>query len=202
MAAHEHNLNIPPKEASFDPSSQMRRVENLWTCFTAMKSWMDMFFSLDIFPVSTYPYIPFSVFTQLAHAVVVLFRLSTFESPNIPWDCQKVIQELNFREVLKRWKERWETVPKLAQIKENTSLEDSPWDCGSKTLLVVLNWWDTRVAPKISKDVIPSVGQDASESVVTETFGLPENVHFDGMNIDLWDDSYFRTMLESGFDSF
>ena len=57
-----------------------------------------------------------AILTQMAHCLVALYRLSTFESPDIPWDRQRVRQELDLGDIIKLIADRWEQVPAAAGI--------------------------------------------------------------------------------------
>jgi hypothetical protein len=95
------------------------------------------------------------IFNQLAHCLIVLFRLSTFESPGVQWDRKKVRQELDLGQTVKLMASRWEEVAIAAgldqglmnQIMSPTSHPDEgPWAYTRKKLLMVAHFWEIKLA--------------------------------------------------------
>ena len=98
------------------------------------------------------------IFNQLAHCLIVLFRLSTFESPGVQWDRKKVRQELDLGHIVKLMASRWEEVATVAgldqglmnQIMSPTNDSDEgPWAYTRKKLLVVAHFWETKLASMV-----------------------------------------------------
>ncbi|KAI0104065.1 putative C6 transcription factor [Hypoxylon sp. NC0597] len=88
-AAHTANsdaplLTTPGVDGSGDGSG-FERLECLWRSATAIKSWLDIFFSL---PPSQFRGLAFSFWVELARCVVVFCRLATLEDP--AWDHKAV----------------------------------------------------------------------------------------------------------------
>lgn len=78
VKAHEVAfLKTPPVVNS--PGFQ--RLDCLYACLYATKSWFDLFLSL---PPDSYIGFSISIFIQMAHCIIALFRLSTFDDPI--WD--------------------------------------------------------------------------------------------------------------------
>jgi hypothetical protein len=201
---YEHSLIVSStRDISLDHEARFHRVENLRGCFNATKSWFTKFLSLSSFPVSTYPQISLIIFAQLAHCIVALFRLSTFESPDVPWDRQVIIKEFDFGDVMKTLTKRWESVPEAAglDISLNEEIEESPWIYTRKVLLVIVNWWEVMVLPKLG---VATSGSQTPNIEVNTPAGLPrdpnnplvEPIDFAAVNLDLFDDVWMRDMLE------
>jgi hypothetical protein len=98
------------------------------------------------------------IFNQLAHCLIVLFRLSTFESLSVQWDRKNVRQELDLGQMVKLMASRWEEVATAAgldqglmnQIMSPTSDPDEgPWAYTRKKLLVVAHFWETKLASMV-----------------------------------------------------
>jgi hypothetical protein len=140
--------------------------------------------------------------------MVALFRLSTFETPGIPWDRQRVIAELNFGELIRTWAERWEGVPNAAglDINKEGENEESPWCYTRKLLLVILNWWEVKIAPKIAADTRKSGGQGTEENTAMDTTKTPGQqpmeMDFAVANLDLLDDVWMKDILGGGYEFF
>jgi hypothetical protein len=78
-------------------TSPFTRLDSLSSCLTALKSWFHLFFTI---PLSQYLNISFPFFAQLAHSIVILHRLSTFEDQS--WDLGLVKETLDIILVLKQ----------------------------------------------------------------------------------------------------
>lgn len=75
----------------------MLRLESLTSCILSLKSWFEIYLAI---PISTYIDISFPFFTQLAHCVVILHRLSVLEDPG--WDRSVVRETVDILAVLER----------------------------------------------------------------------------------------------------
>lgn len=189
-----------------DPATQMQRLEDLWACFLAVKTFFEKFFSLDAFSFKLYPEVSMAIYSQVAHCLVVLCRLSSFESADVPsWDRKKIRKELNLGAVVKMWGERWDSAPASAGL--NTDMGDSkienPWTFTSKKLKIVGKWWDAKLAAM-------EAAETESEKVVPESihpagFGIPiaqpmDGVEFAALDLEHFDDVWLRDMMAGGYD--
>ena len=203
LSLHDHCLSTS-KETSFDPDAQIRRMENLWTCFTTVKSFFNSFLSLESFPISSYPQISMTVFIQKAHCLVALFQLSTFELAGIPWDRQRVLEELNFGDVARTLADRWDKVPVSAVLNSDFRSEndESPWTFGRRAILFLLNWWETKIAPKLSKSADQGVEETLADASKTLDQQEGDTMDFAPVNLDFLDDVWMKDMLGGGFEYF
>jgi hypothetical protein len=214
LSIHEHSLSTIPKSTSSDPTDKLQRIESLWICFTAVKSWFNIFFSLEAFPLSCYTHFSMTVLTQMAHCLVALFRLSTFESADIPWDRQRVTQEMHFGNVIKLVVDRCEQVPSVVGIemapRRVVEREDGLWPEGSwlhvmNKLLVVGNVWEAKIAAIAAADAERGDGPPPEHNGVVNGFGVhgPQQMdalEFGGMDMDILDDTWIRDMLGGGYE--
>jgi hypothetical protein len=141
--------------------------------------------------------------------MVALFRLSTFECAGVQWDRQRVRRELDLREILRLWQERWEMVPAAAglDIDLKSDKEDGPWVFTFRTLLVIGKWWDARVACMIAAEQQRDAGQSVHGNGTADGVEMPqqqqmEAADFTTMNLDGWDDTWMRDILGGGYDFF
>jgi hypothetical protein len=214
LCIHEHSLSATPKSASSDPAAQLQRIESLGSCLTTVKSWFNTFFCLDTFPLSCYPHVSMAYFTQMAHCLVALYRLSTFESPDIPWDRQRVRQELDLGDIFKLMADRWEQVPPAAGIemgfrrageRGDDQWSGDPWSHTRKRVLGIGNWWEAKVATMAAADAERESGPGAEENRAVNRFGAPgqqqmEALEFGAMNMDTLDDIWIRDLLGGGYE--
>lgn len=154
IVIHEHSLDSCPASTPV-----LERIDSLWACLSATKSWFTLFFRLDIIPLFQYPQLAMPVFNQLAHCLIVLFRLSTFESPH--WERKRVRQELNLGETVKLMASRWEEVASAASLKETGAHailgaahdpDQGPWAYTRKKLLVVGHFWEMKLASMVQSE--------------------------------------------------
>jgi hypothetical protein len=148
-----------------------------------------------------------ATFTQLAHCLVVLFRLTTFEAPGIPWDKQRIVRELDFGEVVRTWANRWNEVAQLLKLNGETlaELEEYPWFCAKKTLSFILNVWETKILPKLNSETTVAVAIRTEAPKCAEALGVhsqPDDMDFSIMTTNFSDDTFIREVFEGGFEYF
>ncbi|KAF2425517.1 hypothetical protein EJ08DRAFT_700324 [Tothia fuscella] len=184
ITIHETRLNSSCLSSN-DPIVQMQRAEDLWTCFTATKTWLETFFDVGKFPLQRYPHISTAIFGNLAHCLITMFRLHTFESPGIPWDLKQVRQEMDIREVVKEWIDRWKSVPHAAGLIVD-SQEESPWSYTRKRLITIAKWWELRMAADAERE-----GLSNPESREGPGLDVPlPDFDFGAMDVEFLDDMW------------
>jgi hypothetical protein len=87
MRIHEIALSQAPDIFS---GQENRRLECLYACLNAAKSWVDVFLSI---PPVQYVGFSASTYVNLIHCFVSIYRLLTFEHPE--WDVGVVRQNLD-----------------------------------------------------------------------------------------------------------
>jgi hypothetical protein len=180
----------------------------------AVKSWFNLFFSLETFPLSSYIHFSMMPLTQLGHFLVALFRLSIFESPDIPWDRRRVRQEMNFGDIVQLIVDRWEQVPEangiemvpgMAKVTKDGVWSEPSWFHAMKRVLVVRSLWEAKVAAMTVADADRAGGLKPEESEGVNGLGEPgmqqmDGMEFGGMNVDLLDDAWIQDILGGGYD--
>ncbi|KAE9373028.1 hypothetical protein N431DRAFT_544205 [Stipitochalara longipes BDJ] len=214
LTIHERSLTCTPKSNSSDSSDKLQCTEYLWTCFIAVKSWFNTFFSLEAFPLSCYTHISMLPLTQMAHCLVALFRLSTFESPGVPWDRQRVRQEMDFGDIVQLIVDRFDKIPQASgievspgrvEVTEDGQKSEQSWFYEMRRILVVRPLWEAKVAAMtgVIAERTGGLGPQ-NNSAVNECGGLGmqqmDNMDFGGMNVDMLDDNWIRDMLGGGYD--
>jgi hypothetical protein len=195
ITIYETSLNFPTLQVpSVDPSPNMKRVDDLWSCFTATKAWVDTFFSHETIPISLFPQVSMTIFTQLAHCLIILCRLSTFESPSVPWDCKKVRGQLDLGYLLKIWCESWDGVPEAAGlILDSDEISVSPWVYTKKKLQPIANWWEMKLAAEAEKEAATLNGTD--DRVAADLQFQTGGPDFITVNSDFWDESWMTDIF-------
>jgi hypothetical protein len=201
LCIYEHNLTLSPtKDQSSDSYNQIERIEGLWACVNVIKNFYSTFFDDVFFPISMYPYLSMTAYVPLAHCIVALFRLSTFESPDIAWDRQRIVkEELDFAKMVSTWQERWARVVEEAGLITESDEED-PWRITGRTLSVMLNIWHTKILPKITstENAVVLEGLTSIDAASMPNLQTVDGVDFANMNLDYLDDRWINDILTGG----
>jgi len=116
------------------------RIESLYSVLEATKKWFEIYF---IFPPAHY--IRFSVWvsTQLAHCIVLLYRLSTFDHPG--WDRSLVRETCNLSVVIN------DVINNMIQVKAAAGLEYDDdlshvkrFEVSVRLLTRINAWWQSK----------------------------------------------------------
>jgi hypothetical protein len=142
-----------------------------------------------------------AIFAQLSHCLVVLFRLSTFESPNVPWDTQRIRQELDLGKLVELWAERWDGIPAAAGLETNTMSDkgDDPWSFTKRKLFGIAKWWEAREG-KVAAISAAEAEKDGSHGVdhgTVDGFGEQQmdTMDFTALSMDMFDDVWMGGLL-------
>lgn len=142
---HTANSNEPllatPGNSSSTNMTGFERLECLWRSVNAIKSWLDIFFTL---PPITLSGLSFLLRAQLARCLVVLYRLSTLEDPS--WDRQAVRSTVDLILVLDRVADKLDIASR--EIGEQSS--DEIFAQFSRVMRTFRGWASTKIAPEES----------------------------------------------------
>ncbi|MCJ1477006.1 hypothetical protein MMC13_005677 [Lambiella insularis] len=89
----------------------LERLEILYNCLTATKSFIHEYFEV---PVTSYHFRTFVIHAQLAHAVIVLSKLTFYDEH--PWDTKHVISTLSLMKTLERVSELYEEAEQTTKV--------------------------------------------------------------------------------------
>lgn len=160
---------------------------------------------------------PMSLMAQMAHFLVALYRLSTFERPGVSWDRQLVRQEVDLGVMISLLTEKWGGVPAAAGIDTSGPGVHNIWMLTNRMLGKIANWWEMKVvapaaaAAAAAADAESRCGQDLT--IGHENTGgndglngfgaqgqLPmQDIDFGATNMDLLDDVWMRDLLAGDF---
>lgn len=213
LTLHEHSLSATPKSTSPDPTIQLQRIESLWNCLNAVKSWFETFFCLEKSFALSYVHYSMAMVTQMGHNLMALFRLSTLEAPDIAWDCQRLRRELDLGEIVKRIIDSWEQVPQAVGIDMKSIRESQSGDAQARNrpcyyairvLYVVRSCWETKVAAMAAADAEHNGASGVGNDGIMNEFGTSglqqaDTWDFGAMNMDMLDDAWMRDIL-GGYD--
>jgi hypothetical protein len=129
-----------------------RRIESLWACANATKSWIGVF--LSITPAQ---YVGFSALTysNMTHCFLSVYRLSTFEHPD--WDRAFCIEHIDVSSFLKEGERNF------AQVKEAAGLDVDSEDVDSFSMMAsriqaIQKLWHATNASRATSTTEPFTG--------------------------------------------
>lgn len=136
--------------------------------------WFELFLTLS--PM-TFLGLPMSVNSQLAHCLVALSRLSSFNHPE--WDLKLVRQTVNFSDIIEKVADKF-TQSKIA-LNLNPTNQEEPHSFfeAIRRLHSIKDWWKAKLAAEESS------GQE--KAAVDQMFA--------GVPMDFSDDAWLRDML-------
>jgi len=164
-------------------ATDFQRLDCLYTCLHAVKNWFDIFLSI---PPARYVGVSMAEFTQMAHCMIALYRLSTFEWPD--WDRGLVRNYASLSMILDQ------LVANFAQVKATVDLDKGIVDnidvfsITSRTLNHIKTWWDPKVAGESLRSDAPAMDETMGEA-----------------SMDLLDDAWLQDVFGTGpyrFESF
>lgn len=215
LSIHEYSLTANDHLASSDPTAKVQRIEGLWVCLETVKAWFNTFFSLEAFPLSCYLHLSMAIFSQLARCLVTLYSLSTFAAVGVPWDRQRVAQELNLGAIIKLIADRWELVLPAAGIEQgsrqslrncnNGQIPEDPWSNTKKKVSDIGKWWEAKVAAMYAADLDKRNGVSVDSSI-SQSAEQPEQQDVDNMfeygpvDMEMVNDNWLRDLMGGGYD--
>jgi hypothetical protein len=154
---------------------------------------------------------------QMAHFLVALYRLSTFECPGVSWDRQLVRQEVDLGVMINLLTEKWGQVPAAAGIDTTGPGVHNIWMLTNRMLGKIAHWWEMKVvapaaAAAAAADAESRLGgqnltighENSGGNEGLHGFGaqgqLPmQDIDFGATNMDLLDDVWMRDLLAGDF---
>ncbi|KAF9880075.1 hypothetical protein CkaCkLH20_02029 [Colletotrichum karsti] len=168
------------------------RLDILYACLHAVKSWFEHFFTL---PPAAYYAIPFPFFAQLSHCTIALYRLTVLEDP--VWDRQSVRNTLDLISTLDEVAERFTRVCSEAGLNIDVE-EGNAFAKAVKTIKGLRGTWETTLGPLIPP-ATTTAGADAGVAGVLGAGAPPPagvgDVEFSQLGLDLMDNRWFTDMF-------
>lgn len=177
---HEIAFSDPTKDHK---GIEPLRIGSLYTVLEATKNWFDIY--LD-FPPAHYVRFPLWISTQLAHAIVTLYRLSIFDHPG--WDQTLTKETCNLSEVIDAVTHR------MTQVKLAAGLvyDDEPshtriFEVNVRKLTFIKTWWHSKdnsqrhdpSAAAPASETADKDAMDASGDAWLNDFLMMENFQFE-----------------------
>ena len=138
------------------------RIEALYMALEATKKWFDVYFT---FPPAHYIRFTIATTTKIAHSMLMLYRLTTFEHPG--WDRDLVRQVCGFAEVLNMVTERMEQVPSAAGLDySGDSSHMKQFDANARKMAVIRSWWQAKESAQIPPPSSRPLGRSEATGTV------------------------------------
>lgn len=144
-----------------------QQLKSLYACIESIKSWFDVFFTI---PPAAYIGFPFSIFSQLVHCLVTLYRLSTLNDP--AWDKNGVCKTADLLLILDHVINNMEQVKTLAGLDNNDSPEGDIFSRTAKLFRSIRPEWEAKLSPDdLMVSTIPTP-QNAGETDLPEVLPM------------------------------
>ena len=109
-----------PKSQDEAGAVDLQRLEELDSLLTTVERWLEARSKISAFDSLG---ITFTISSQLAHSVIVLFRLSTLDEPG--WDKQEVRKRADLYDVLERTAQAYESLIRVHGMVDDTGTGES-----------------------------------------------------------------------------
>lgn len=155
-----------------------------------------------------------AIFSQLARCLVTLYSLSTFVVAGIPWDRQRVMQELDLGDIITLIAERWERVLPAAGVEQgprqssqngNGQIAEDPWSNTRRKVSDIGKWWEEKVAAisTAESDRISGPNLESNMTQNAESSGQQHaNDIFEYWPVDaeMLNDNWLGDLMRGGYD--
>ena len=162
---------------AFDSGYQ--RLDSLWASLQATKNWFDLFLQI---PPAEYVAIPFALYSQFAHCIVALSRLSTYEHPD--WNFKLARNSCSMSSILDDIIDRFLRVKSEARLEPNNPVDTDIFSSNARRLGAIKQWWET----KLAAEELASAENQLEESTTHDPM-------LSGPPIDFSDDGWLRDLM-------
>lgn len=113
-----------------------------------------------------------SIFYQLAHAIITLYRLSTFEAAG--WDQRLARDTVNYSDIL------GEVVKRMKQVKEAAGLDIGiqesldVYSLASHRFQTIEEWWDVKIALETAPPALNDEARDETYAACVDDLWLKD----------------------------
>ena len=155
------------------------QLKCLYACVESIKSWFKVFFTI---PPIAYIGFPFSIFSQLVHCLVTLYRLSTLSDP--AWDKNGVQKTVDLLPIVDQVIDNMEQVATVARLDNNASTERDVFSRTAKLFRSIRLKWEAKLRP---------------EDVMVSTLSTPQNANetsfLEPLPVDFTDNDWLTDFL-------
>lgn len=142
------------------------RIESLYSALEATKKWFDIYFT---FPPAHHVRFTIATTTQLAHSIIILYRLETFDHPG--WDRELVRQVCNLTDILNAVTERMTQIQSAAGLEfDGDPSHTSIWELNVRKMTFIKTWWQVKENAELLR---PPSAPPASEAARAIPLAIP-----------------------------
>jgi len=185
---HLHSTTLTVNEVEFSKlptlsnCSDFYRLEALYVSLNAVKSWFDIFFSI---PTTAYVGFPFSIFSQLIHCLISLFKLSTLEDP--AWDKGIVRETADVHSILNQ------IILNMQEANDWYNAEGGVFTKAAEAFGTIRSRWRVKLGlPIIPPGYLPGLMANGEE-----VMGQPSVAMEDVMSMELPEEWWFSDVFAS-----
>jgi hypothetical protein len=157
LSIHEIPLSSTPPTSS---APNFEQAEAFFACARAAKNWFDIFLRT---PPASWVGFSMTIFTQLAHCIITLHRLSTFEAAG--WDQRLARDTIDYSTILGA------VIKGMKQVKEaaglDVGIEESldVYGLTSHRFQTIKEWWDAKIALEAAP---PALNDELKDEMYTD----------------------------------
>ena len=142
LSVHEIVLSTGPATLS---AHDFKRTESLFACLRAIRSWSELILEV---PAARYVAFSISIFTQIAHCIITLYRLLTFESAD--WDIGLAKETVDWSALLGSIIDRMKQVKTAAGLDAGRPENLDVYHATAQRLHIIKEWWDAKMAAEVA----------------------------------------------------
>ncbi|KAL0944843.1 C6 transcription factor [Colletotrichum truncatum] len=164
-----HEIALSTRTGACVPANlpDVARLDILYACLHAVKSWFEHFFTL---PPASYYAIPFPFFAQLSHCTVSLYRLTVLEDP--VWDRASVRNTIDLIATLDEIGDRFMRV--FVEAGLNVDVEEgNAFAKAVKTISGLRNTWAATLGPIVNPATTAVANPGVGGAAVLGGSGVP-----------------------------
>ncbi|KAI0873121.1 hypothetical protein GGS24DRAFT_464915 [Hypoxylon argillaceum] len=163
--------------------AQIQRLRDADATLTTIENWLAVFFEMPLFD---WIGINVDVFAQFTHCLVVLFKLTTLETPG--WDLEEVQRRANVFEILDRAAETVDRVPATLGIVDAEGLR--------RGLLFKTSYLFRAIKTLFLAEMGPQKQQQSLPAAEGGSLGFVDDGYFpDDFLTSLWDEPWLSDIL-------
>ncbi|UZP41490.1 hypothetical protein NXS19_009306 [Fusarium pseudograminearum] len=136
-----------------------QRIESMYACLRAIRTWYDVFFSI---PAEEVAGVPFAVYIQLSQVQIALYRLTTSEDP--AWDKEVVRHTADLLVLLDQVIEFFTRIDSVYRMKTSAG-EETVFLMGAKIMRNIRNSWEPILSRHLSSVPLSTANQGTVQSM-------------------------------------
>ncbi|KAF4344954.1 Zn(II)2Cys6 transcription factor [Fusarium beomiforme] len=158
-----------------------QRIESMFSCLRAIRSWYDVFFGI---PTEELPGIPFAIYIQLSQVQIALYRLTTSEDP--AWDKELVKNTADLLVLMDQVIDFFLRLDSAYKLKVSPG-EETVFVMGAKIMSNVKSSWEPTLSRHLRNALPISTNQGAGQPIPTPPPAQTSQPAMDMSNINMID---------------